>query len=76
MNPTGGPWDSDRKAKGSVAQKRLGTTVLDDNYRVKEAHKIFWWKHSLITTYDNFNPRTATGRFNRPVGRVCSAMAD
>ena len=26
--PAGGPWDTDRMAKGSVAQKRLGTTDL------------------------------------------------
>ena len=29
VSPTGGPWDSDRMAKGSVAQKRLGTTGLN-----------------------------------------------
>ena len=36
VNPTGGPWDSDRMAKGSVAQKRLGTTALEYRIRMKD----------------------------------------
>jgi len=27
--------------------------ILDNKCKVKNAHKIFRWKHSLITTYDN-----------------------
>ena len=52
VNPTGGPWDSDRMAKGSLAQKRLGTTDIYKQYtQLDELHDgencIFYNKHFI-----------------------------
>ena len=37
VNSAGGPWDSDRMSKGSVAQKRLRTTDVN-GYQIYQNH--------------------------------------